>query len=95
MPRKSLPPTLLPLLVREREAAQLLAVSPSQIQAWRREGLLHAVHLPTAGERRKSLRYARVEVETLARRWCRDAGINVDETEDGATTETTHCTDAA
>ena len=62
-------PVITPLLLREREAATMLAVSASQIGIWRRAGLLHAVRLPGL----RAIRYDRDEVELLARRWCAEA----------------------
>lgn len=68
---------LRPLLLRAREAAALLGVGETQIEQWRRAGLLTPVRLP-GGEpdsKIRAIRYARSEVEALARRWCAAAGV--------------------
>ena len=57
---------LLPLLYRPSEAAIVLSVSESQVGIFEREGQLTPVRIP--GIRAK--RYAREEVEALARKWC-------------------------
>lgn len=73
MSTRALPGTaaVQPLLLREREAAIALGVSGSQIGIWRREGRLTPVRLPGL----RAVRYSRAEIEALACRWCREAGV--------------------
>ncbi|MCA1562182.1 MAG: helix-turn-helix domain-containing protein [Acidobacteria bacterium] len=66
------PVTVTPLLYRCSEAAIALGVSQSQIEIWRREGLLHAVRLPGI----RAIRFARWEVEALAAAWSEAAGAS-------------------
>jgi DNA-binding transcriptional MerR regulator len=62
---------LRPFLLRAREVALLLGVSPSQVEAWRRLGMLTPVALPGI----RAVRFSRDQVEQLARRWCAAAGV--------------------
>ncbi len=62
-----------PLLLRRRDAAELLAVSETQILKWERDGLLRPISLqqqPVGGIR--AIRYAADEVRALAEKWIRE-----------------------
>ena len=58
-------PVVEPLFYRAREAAAALGVSESQIGIWRRQGLLTPINIPEI----RATRYAREDVEALARSW--------------------------
>ena len=59
------------LLYRTRDVADALGISASLVEQYRRRGLLTPVRLPEV----RAVRFARAEVEALARRWCVEAGI--------------------
>jgi predicted site-specific integrase-resolvase len=56
---------LLVMLMRRRDAAEILAVSESQILKWEREGLLHPISMPGI----RAIRYRAEEVRALAQRF--------------------------
>ncbi len=53
------------LIVTRKQTAEMIGFSPSQVLKFEREGLLTPIRLPGL----RSVRYARAEVEALARRW--------------------------
>lgn len=52
-------------LYRRRDAAEILAVSESQVLKFERDGLLHAIPVPGI----RAIRYSADEVHGLAKRW--------------------------
>jgi excisionase family DNA binding protein len=60
------------LLLRRRDAAQLLSVSQSQIEAWARSGVLKVIRLPGL----RAVRFSRSQVLGLVRQLEHDAGIH-------------------
>lgn len=58
-------PTIEPVLLRTREAALMLSVSETQIGIWTRAGVLSPIRIPGI----RAVRYAREDVEALARSW--------------------------
>lgn len=61
------------LLLRTRDAASVLGVSPRQIEAWRRSGLLTAIPLPGV----RAIRFSRNQVVGIVHDLERQAGIAV------------------
>jgi len=57
------------LIVTRKEAGEILGFSESQTLKFERQGLLRPIRLPGL----RSVRYARAEVEALARRWIEES----------------------
>jgi hypothetical protein len=57
-------------LYRRRDAAEVLAVSESQVLKFERDGLLHAIPVPGI----RAIRYSANEVHGLAQRWVETRG---------------------
>jgi len=60
------------LLMRRRDAADVLSVSESQVVKWEHDGFLRPIDLKGVGGIR-AVRYAASDVEALARRLINDA----------------------